>query len=90
MSLTTVTPRSERSSTIVLIRNAAVDVALGIRRFVVAIRRRRDLEQLAHHPDYLLKDIGLTRRDLDAALAEPFWRDPTVHLERTARSGNAV
>ena len=90
MSLTTVTPRSERSSAFVLIRNAAVDAALGIRRFVVAIRRRRDLEQLADHPDYLLADIGLTRNDLDAALSEPFWRDPTVHLERAAGSGSVA
>ena len=80
MSLTTAAPRSERPRAFVLIRNAAVEAALGIKRLVVALRRRSDLERLADQPDYLLADIGLTRNDLDAALAEPFWRDPTVHL----------
>lgn len=90
ISLTTVTrtPRNPRASA--LISNAVVAAVLGIRRFVVAIRRRSDLQHLVDQPDYLLADIGLTRNDLDAALSEPFWRDPTLHLERSARSGSAA
>jgi uncharacterized protein YjiS (DUF1127 family) len=31
-------------------------------------RRRRDQDALMRQPDYLLRDIGLDRRDIDAAL----------------------
>lgn len=35
--------------------------------------------------DHLLADIGLTRRDVSDAFAEPAWRDPTSLLRDRAR-----
>jgi uncharacterized protein YjiS (DUF1127 family) len=49
---------------------------------VEAGRRRRDAARLASFDDYMLRDIGLTRGDLNDALAEPLWRDPTAVLVR--------
>lgn len=34
-------------------------------------RQRRELRQLS---DHMLKDIGLTRADVEAEAAKPFWR----------------
>ena len=34
-------------------------------------RQRRQLSQLG---DHMLKDIGLTRADVDAETSKPFWR----------------
>jgi uncharacterized protein YjiS (DUF1127 family) len=48
-------------------------------------RHRRDLELLAGLDDHMLADIGLTRTDLHAAIAEPRWRDPTVLLSDRQR-----
>ncbi len=52
------------------------------RQWVEAWRRRRDFAMLASFDDYMLKDIGLSRGDLNDALAEPLWRDPTAVLVR--------
>jgi uncharacterized protein YjiS (DUF1127 family) len=35
------------------------------------VHQRRHLAQLS---DHMLKDIGLTRGDVEAELAKPFWR----------------
>jgi uncharacterized protein YjiS (DUF1127 family) len=45
-----------------------------------AWRHRRDAVALAAFDDRMLADIGLTRCDLNDALSEPLWRDPTVVL----------
>jgi uncharacterized protein YjiS (DUF1127 family) len=52
------------------------------RQLVEAWRRRNDAAVLASFDDYMLRDIGLTRGDLNDALAEPLWRDPTAVLVR--------
>ena len=52
------------------------------RQLVEAWRRRYDAAVLASFDDYMLRDIGLTRGDLNDALAEPVWRDPTAVLVR--------
>ena len=44
---------------------------------------RRQIKLLAEFDDRVLKDIGLLRSDVDGALAEPFYRDPTRVLVRT-------
>jgi uncharacterized protein YjiS (DUF1127 family) len=36
---------------------------------------RRTRRQLAELPDYLLKDIGLSRCSVENELQKPFWRD---------------
>jgi molybdate transport system substrate-binding protein len=89
MTLTTVT-QPERRRAAAIIRNAVVDAALSMKRLARAMQRCSELQQLRDRPDYLLADIGLTRKDVDAALAEPFWREATLHLERSARSGSAL
>ena len=52
------------------------------RRIAEAWRHRHDATALAALDDHMLADIGLTRADLNDALAEPLWRDPTMVLAR--------
>ena len=59
----------------------AVVVRAG-RRVVDAWRHRNDAALLAGFDDRMLADIGLTRADLNDALGEPLWRDPTSVLAR--------
>ena len=42
-----------------------------IRRF----RQRRELNQLLSLPDYMLKDVGLQRHDIQREALRPLWRD---------------
>ena len=65
------------------------------RRIAAAWRHRHDAAVLAGMDDRLLADIGLTRADLNDAIAEPLWRDPTAvlarrHGERRRLSRNAI
>jgi uncharacterized protein YjiS (DUF1127 family) len=53
-------------STGVLVR--AADTLLGW------IQRDRDRRALHHLDDRLLRDIGVTRVELEAEAAKPFWR----------------
>ena len=36
-------------------------------------RERRDYEQLAALPDYLLRDVGIKRSEINVKLGKPFW-----------------
>ncbi|MDJ1160012.1 DUF1127 domain-containing protein [Chelatococcus sp. SYSU_G07232] len=45
-----------------------------------AWRNRLAVRNLAEFDDRTLKDIGLTRSDVDGALAEPLFRDPSIAL----------
>jgi uncharacterized protein YjiS (DUF1127 family) len=38
------------------------------------IRVRRKLEQMSKANPHLIDDIGLTRRQVEAEIAKPFWR----------------
>jgi uncharacterized protein YjiS (DUF1127 family) len=49
-----------------------------------ALRHRREVKHLAEFDDRMLKDIGLTRNDVSSALAEPFTRNPSWVLVRSA------
>lgn len=49
-------------------------------RFREARRAHRDFESLRTANDYLLSDIGLTRGQLNHALAAPFWVNPTSRI----------
>ncbi len=55
-----------------------------------AWRHRRDATTLAGFDDRMLADIGLTRCDLNDALSEPLWRDPTIVLARRYRERRKV
>jgi uncharacterized protein YjiS (DUF1127 family) len=37
-------------------------------------RFRRELEQIARDNPHLIGDIGLTRRQVEAEIAKPFWQ----------------
>lgn len=45
---------------------------------------RRVLGQLGALDDHMLRDIGITRQDIASSLAEPMFRDPTMHLAARA------
>ena len=49
-------------------------------------RSRRIVHGLAALDDRLLRDIGLTRHDVDAALVEPAMTDGTLVLAERARA----
>ncbi|MDQ0391566.1 DUF1127 domain-containing protein [Labrys monachus] len=55
-------------------------VAAKINAIGVALRHRRELGQLAGADAAMLRDLGLTPMDIDGALAEPLWRDPSHRL----------
>ncbi len=55
-----------------------------------AWRHRRDAVTLAAFDDRMLADIGLTRCDLNDALSEPLWRDPTIVLAHRYRERRRV
>src|SRR4051794_6031149 len=46
----------------------------------VALRHRREINQLAGADAAMLRDLGVTPMDIDGALAEPLWRDPSLRL----------
>jgi len=70
------------------------------RRLANAWRHRHDAAVLAALDDHMLADLGLSRTDLNDALSEPVWRDPTALLarrhgerrrsRRAARAGHAA
>jgi uncharacterized protein YjiS (DUF1127 family) len=60
------------------------------RHVMTAWRHRGDFVLLSSLDDRMLRDIGLTRGDLNDALAEPLWRDPTAVLVRRRRERRAV
>ncbi|KAB2849877.1 MAG: DUF1127 domain-containing protein [Hyphomicrobiaceae bacterium] len=71
--------------------------ALARNELVPAIRRvfsnwkaRRALKQLRDLDDRMLKDIGVTRIDLEQALALPWSENPALHLERTSFAGGRI
>ena len=42
---------------------------------VLRFKERRELNRLLSYPDYLLKDIGLQRSDIQRKSLESLWRD---------------
>jgi uncharacterized protein YjiS (DUF1127 family) len=50
-----------------------------------ALKHRREVLRLADLDDRALKDIGLMRSDVEFALAERFFRDPSRVLVRSWR-----
>ena len=52
----------------------------AVSRVVAALKNRRQVASLAGMDDRALKDIGLMRSDVRAALSSPFFVDPSLHL----------
>lgn len=65
---------------------ALVAAAVGttLRRVWNTLKNRHAVAQLADFDDRMLKDIGLIRSDIDAALDHPIDQDPSMHLSRVA------
>ena len=42
---------------------------------VLRFKERRELNRLLSYPDYLLKDIGLQRNDMQRKSLKPLWHD---------------
>ena len=59
-------------------------VARSVAEAIKALRHRREVKHLAEFDDRMLKDIGLMRSDVDSALAEPFFHNPSWVLVRCA------
>ena len=71
----------------------AAAAARAVKAFVRARRNRRDALALAGLDRSMLKDIGISRSDLNDAFSSPFWEDPTAILKERAierRLGRAL
>ncbi len=55
-------------------------VLANVSGLATAIRNRREINQLAAADPAILRDLGLTPMDVDGALAQPLWHDPSAHL----------
>ena len=76
--------RSAMSPTTLLGTSVLGQVARSLVNLVTAVRHRREVMNLAEFDDHLLKDIGLMRGDVDIALAEPLFLNPSWVLVRCA------
>jgi uncharacterized protein YjiS (DUF1127 family) len=64
--------------------------AIGLRAvsgIATALRNRRAVRELVDLDDRSLKDIGLMRTDVAAALDRPLHHDPSLHLVAVAGHG---
>jgi len=64
-------------------RSLSARIAGFFARLERAHKARRDFDSLRGASDHLLADIGVTRSQLNGALAAPFWVDPSVRLTTT-------
>ena len=55
-------------------------LASSVADIFVAWQNRRAVAGLAGADDALLRDLGLTRQDVQSALAQPLFRDPSADL----------
>lgn len=62
----------------------ARDILRQINALATAFRHRSEVRHLSEFDDRTLKDIGLLRSDVDSALAEPLFRNPSLVLVRSA------
>lgn len=63
---------------------AARRLRTSLRAWATTRRHRRELALLCSWDERMLRDIGLTRGDVQCAAAMPFWRDPGPMLEHRA------
>lgn len=94
MFAASVTPSRQRGFAAALVRGAWA-AAISVKRAVVAYQNRRIAYSMLDLDDRMLRDIGLTRGDIHAAVADRPTDDPTVRLrilavERRAASRAAA
>ena len=66
-----------------LVVRAGRAIVRGIVRLAQALRDRQEVKRLIEMDDRALKDIGLSRSDVDGALSEPLFRNPSAVLVRS-------
>jgi len=65
-----------------LVKRLFAALRAPFKKLSVALRHRRELEQLASFSDRELRDLAVTRNDIAFALAEPLWHDPAVSFRQ--------
>lgn len=90
MLILTIVPKS-LSFAATGVTRVAVRGYVGVQSLVRALIHRREVIRLSELDERGLKDIGLVRSDVDGALAESWWNDPSTALaaRSIARSGVA-
>jgi uncharacterized protein YjiS (DUF1127 family) len=78
--MNSVTVNSKSPSHVSIFRAALQAVVTKVATISMAIKNRREINQLANFDAAMLRDLGITPTDLDGALAQPFWHDPSAHL----------
>ena len=68
----------------------ARQIAARAVQMVKAITNRRSVHALYDYDERMLKDIGLTRSDVTAALDSPLTDDPSHHLRQVAAGRGKV
>ena len=63
--------KSHLTGTSAYLRHPIAIAAHIVQRF----HERRELNRLLRYPDYLLKDIGVQRNDMQRQALKPLWRD---------------
>jgi uncharacterized protein YjiS (DUF1127 family) len=61
----------------------------AVQAFARALKNRAEVRALREMDDRALKDIGLMRTDVHAALDTPLHRDPSLHLVDVAGFGRS-
>ncbi|MDA7947312.1 MAG: DUF1127 domain-containing protein [Hyphomicrobiaceae bacterium] len=72
--------RTKRFAGWSFVRSVWAAAIVHVSRFLAARRSRREIKKLAISNDALLKDIGLTRSDVDWALMRHWAEDPSDAL----------
>jgi uncharacterized protein YjiS (DUF1127 family) len=76
---------SSRQSPFVAVLNAASRIVVELRE---ARHGRRELTRLANYGDAMLGDIGITRSDIEWALKQPWYADPSLALDARVNRRN--
>jgi uncharacterized protein YjiS (DUF1127 family) len=87
--MTRFAPEASQGSTFTLA--LAGFVVRALKRMTTALKNRQEVRMLSQLDDRALKDIGLMRTDVQAALSSPLHLDPSLHLIDVAghkRSGS--
>jgi uncharacterized protein YjiS (DUF1127 family) len=84
----TFTARSGAAGSTFTVALAGVAVR-AFRHLATALKNRSAVRTLHELDDRALKDIGLVRSDIDAALGQPMHLDPSRHLAEMAGGGRA-
>jgi uncharacterized protein YjiS (DUF1127 family) len=72
--MTILSMRSEAPAGVRAGRSIAAGASKAIASILQALRRQRTRRDLAHFDDQMLRDIGLSRYEVEMELRRPWWR----------------